>query len=139
MATPPEKPLSPQEAKLAEVKRLYPRLTFYYGLDPWQIARLPMWLKEVYLEALPALVAEDQLRAMEASSIPHMEDNARQMAGKRWRSQIPWADDNDSAAKPSSHEEMAMLAGATGIAFVIEPGKHSDAVEEPAEAPAEGK
>ena len=49
----------------------WPRLSRFYGLSPFELARLPRWLTEFYAECLPALQAEETLLAIMVSDHPH--------------------------------------------------------------------
>lgn len=55
--------------------RNYPALTYHYGLDYLAILRMPVWLRDIYIEELPGLIAQRQLLAIEAAATPHMEKN----------------------------------------------------------------
>jgi hypothetical protein len=46
----------------------WPALTFHYGLSPIEIMRMPGWLRREYVEALPKLLAQKRLYAIEAAT-----------------------------------------------------------------------
>lgn len=52
----------------------WPRLTFYYGFKPAELARMPRWLVRLYAEKLEVLLAERMLDLMGAAAYPHLED-----------------------------------------------------------------
>lgn len=55
----------------------WPLLTYYYGLGFTDLMRMPLWLKQLYVDSLPRFIARDRLRAAEATLIPWMEASAR--------------------------------------------------------------
>lgn len=105
--------------KLREIEQLYPDLTWHYGIPPHQLAKLPRWLKEVYVEALPRLIAHDQLRAIEASSFPHYEETAQRRIHDRWTKYLPERDEPGMKVKTES--ELAALGAMAGLGVVFEP------------------
>jgi hypothetical protein len=55
---------------------IVPRLQAFYGGDPLAWFNAPAWALTCYLKMLPALAAEQQLRTIEAVSVPHMKQEA---------------------------------------------------------------
>jgi hypothetical protein len=73
---------------------------------------MPMAAIQVYLERLPGLLAEWQLRTAEVASIPHLERNDRVRMLRSWSKEI----DVHKVAKPISKKSLIGL----GIAVVIQ-------------------
>ena len=70
-------------AKRQEIEELYPVLTYHYGLSFEDLVHMPKWARRMYINALPKLIAETQLRAVEVVSFPHMKDGARRSMIRR--------------------------------------------------------
>lgn len=77
---------SPKEAAEAKL-RVYPDLTYYYGLSPRDIAALPKAVKRAYIEAIPRLLALDQLRAIQAASFPKYKAHEQRRINKELEKQ----------------------------------------------------
>lgn len=61
----------------------WPRLTRFYKISPFELARLPNGICRVYIDALPGLQAEEQLFHMQASDFPHLTSEGRDRLHKR--------------------------------------------------------
>lgn len=106
------------EKALEHIKRTWPRLTRGYGLMPSEIARMPRWLLDVYLEELTRLEAREALEQVAVHAVPSMRkgDRERFMASLRKQAQV----ERRVEVAQSLEEYEANLAG-MGIAVVKEP------------------
>lgn len=66
-----------------QVERLWPRLSFHYGLSFEELAEMPRWLMDIYLQELPRLLAEQQMAALEASAYPNLKKQDQTRISKR--------------------------------------------------------
>lgn len=57
---------------------LFPRLTFFYGLSPQELAATPNLILDHYINALPALISERKLQDIDVSSYPHLTAEGRE-------------------------------------------------------------
>lgn len=55
---------------------LWPRLTRFYGISPSEIAQTPRAILELYLEQMPSIQAQEQLKQIQAASMPHATEQA---------------------------------------------------------------
>jgi hypothetical protein len=55
----------------------WPLLTRFYGLTPRELARTPRVLLDLYRKAIPEIVAEETMIAMQIADFPHLEQSAR--------------------------------------------------------------
>ena len=55
----------------------WPRLTRFYGLSPFELARMPRWLTEFYAKCLPSIQAEEMLLSFTVSDFPHSKESDR--------------------------------------------------------------
>ena len=102
-----------------EIETVWPRLTREYGLSPNQIAAMPRWLRRVYIEAIPRILAEEQLAAIEVALFPHMKkEDQRSMHRKISRMARV---EREEPAAPKSMEEMQALAAMAGIGVEVVP------------------
>lgn len=62
-------------------------LTYYYGIGFQDLMLMPRWMRTLYLSELPKFVGRDRLRAVEASLMPHIEQDARDKAMQHIREQ----------------------------------------------------
>lgn len=62
---------------------VWPRLSYHYGFSFVELAAMPRWALMLYLDELPALLAEQQLAAIEAAAYPHMEKRSQSSTTKR--------------------------------------------------------
>lgn len=51
--------------------RIFPQLSYHYGLSFEELARMPRWAVELYIDELPRLLAEEQQAAIQAASFPN--------------------------------------------------------------------
>lgn len=83
MAEAQEKSSSPVDG---ELRLLWPQLSRFYGIGPAELAETPRSIVRLYAEAIPALVADEQLMRLEAAVYPHMKQaDARRVARERQR------------------------------------------------------
>lgn len=122
-----EAPASFSEAKLREIRELYPLLSWHFHISPLELLVLPGWLKEAYVDALPRLIAQEQLRMIEAAAFPYHEESAQQGIIRNYTKHLPG---RGEAPAPRSIEELQFLAAASGIAVVIEPPAGGEGTEE---------
>lgn len=65
------------------IRRLWPRLTYHYGITPEVLARTPNAIIRIYAEALGSILAEQQLGAIEAAAYPHLEKGDQKSLTRR--------------------------------------------------------
>ena len=114
-----------------EARAVWPSLAYYYGIPPSEIKQMPRWERELYADALPALLASTQLRAIEAASFAHLDADAQKRIMDRYIDALP----ESSKAKPQmpkSKVDFMALGAAAGIGVVFEPKEKKD---EPATEP----
>lgn len=51
--------------------RIFPQLSYHYGLSFEELTRMPRWAVELYVEELPRLLAEEQQAAIQAAAFPN--------------------------------------------------------------------
>lgn len=69
-----EEPLLENEYGPDAEIRLWPRLSFYYpSLSFFDLAFMPRWAVQLYLDALPTLLAEQQIRGIQIAAFPHLD------------------------------------------------------------------
>jgi hypothetical protein len=85
---------------------------------------MPHWAIALYIEALPALLAEQQLSAIEAASFAHIKKGVRQRIARRLE-RIARKFDKRPEAKtgPRTVEELQQVMGPMGFNVVVEDGK----------------
>ena|SRR6185503_6281968 len=67
-------PLSPDQiARLGTLKH-FPDLSFHYGLGFFELSEMPNLFIQLYVDAIPRLMAEQELLMMEASAYPHLKE-----------------------------------------------------------------
>ena len=66
----------PQPDALASL-RVFPALSFWYGLGWDELTRMPNWALRMYAEELPALQAQREMLNFRASSFPHLKTSER--------------------------------------------------------------
>lgn len=79
---------------------------------------MPRWAVQQYADALPRLLAEQQLRAFEASILPHMSDRDRQDTVQRHQSTARGGDgatDYSDDRGDMSKEQVAGMFALSGI------------------------
>ena len=119
------------EVKRREIEQVYPDLTYYYGLKPDEIAEMPRNLKQLYLDAIPRLQAGEQLRRIEASIYPWIDEKSQQSVQRTWRKHLPESAEDAPKLNP---ETMKAMAAMSGIAVVMEPK-----ADTPADSPEAGE
>ena len=97
--------------------RLWPTLSYHYGLSWLDLAEMPRWLVRVYADELRDLLASDQLRLLEASAYPHLKRAAQQRISGRWLSALRTA---DVQARPADRDEWEAQVAGAGIRVVRE-------------------
>ncbi len=60
-------------SKTSDRLAFFPRLTRFYGMSFTELSALPRAILKLYLDAMPALEAEEQLSAIQASSFAYSE------------------------------------------------------------------
>jgi hypothetical protein len=55
----------------------WPLLTRFYGLTPFELARIPRAVLKLYRNAIPELVAEETMIGMQIADFPHLEQSSR--------------------------------------------------------------
>lgn len=109
---------SSKSKRREEIEGAYPALTFYYGLSFTQLAQMPRAIMRIYIDALPGLIATEQLRAIEAASYPHLsEDSDRDAIVRRLKRHV--GDGESTVPTPATMDEAKNLAMAAGIAFTV--------------------
>lgn len=91
-------------------KELYPDLTFHYGLSWYELVKMPNWLKRMYVDALPRLLAEQQLTALQATAFPNMKKGARSSLVRKLERRAKRRTRGEVLA-PKKLEEAAAMAG----------------------------
>lgn len=71
----------------ADIRDLWPRLTFYYGISPVELATWPRWLVHLYADRLDRFIAEGQLGAIEATQAVWMEANDQRSVVRYYQKQ----------------------------------------------------
>jgi hypothetical protein len=51
--------------------RIFPQLSYHYGLGFEELTRMPRWAVELYIDELPRLLAEEQQAAIQAAAFPN--------------------------------------------------------------------
>lgn len=65
--------LDPRDPEL----RVWPLLTYYYGIGFQDLMLMPRWMRALYMSELPKFIGRDRLRAAEAALLPHVNQDAR--------------------------------------------------------------
>lgn len=107
VGTPPTSEARTRARLKQELTHLWPELTHFYGLAPAELATTPKPILQLYIDALPRLLAREQLSAIQAAGSPHMEKSARgRMMRELWRQ----AGFSEPQATPvQSHDAIAAL------------------------------
>lgn len=100
-----------ETARRAEIRQLWPELTFHYGITPAELKDTPNWMLRIYADALPQLLARQQLGRIEAMSFSNMDDPSRAEVMNRLRQHLPAA----PAPEPKSVGDARGLMAMTGI------------------------
>lgn len=101
-----------QKSKSAEERlSVYPVLTFYYGLPPSEIKTMPAVVKRAYLAALPAFLAEQQHKAIQAVSFP----NYKKADQQRIMREIKRAQESNRKAPAPSVPQLERSTKGVGI------------------------
>ena len=102
-----------------EIERDWPRLTYYYGIQPSELAQMPRWLRNVYIDKLGPIRARERLIAIDEVSFPHMEKEGRRQLVSRLQ-RIAQSDQlKPKPSKPVSVEEMQGGLACMGIAVEV--------------------
>jgi hypothetical protein len=94
----------------------WPRLTRFYGLSPFELARLPRAVRRVYIRQLPLLEAEEQLALMHAADFPHLTDEGRGKVHRRLARAAGYEPGNDAPTVAPTQESVA----AAGLRINVE-------------------
>lgn len=81
---------------------------------------MPRWARQMWVDALPELIASQQLRAIEAASFPKLTQDSQHAISERYTKALP----EESQAKPQAPRdklEYQALAAAAGFGIVFEP------------------
>lgn len=62
---------------LVKTLRIFPALTFHYGMGFAELCDLPNIVLRMYVDALPGLLAQRELTSLRASMFPHLEQSDR--------------------------------------------------------------
>lgn len=57
--------------------RVWPMLTFHYGIPFSDLMLMPRWMKLEYLRQLPTFIGQERLRAAEVAMLPHVPQETR--------------------------------------------------------------
>lgn len=115
-----------RDRRLAQFRSVYPDLSRYYGMGWEEIARMPPWLKKIYVEALPRLKAEEQLAALQAAGFPHMKKSARRTLHQKL-SRTARRKRTEPVERPDQ-SGVEQRAGAVGIGIRrVKPGREAKA------------
>ena len=101
--------------------KYFPDLSFHYGLSIDELVKTPRNIISIYLEALPRLLAQEQLSRNEAGAFPHMEDDDRK---DRVEQLVEMAsqdrpDEVEDIPRNMSPEQAQMAMAAMGIGVTI--------------------
>lgn len=55
----------------------WPLLTRFYGITPIELSVIPRNILDMYREAIPQIIAQETLTAMQVADFPHLEQSAR--------------------------------------------------------------
>jgi hypothetical protein len=66
--------------------KVFPTLTFWYGMSYQELMRMPNWALWLYAEALPGLLSEYQSMHLLAASYPYMRKEDQRNIQRRLRS-----------------------------------------------------
>jgi len=113
----------------AELRLLWPQLTRFYGIGPAELAVTPRNIVRVYAEAIPALVADEQLLRLEASVYPHMKQaDARRVARDRQRAAKRMYVEGP-AREPADGIEPTLAEVGIGLEWAEAPAAHGPVVD----------
>lgn len=62
----------------ADEIRIWPRLSRFYGISPFELQNLPRPLLEIYTEEMASIRAEEQLERIQAADQPHVIERHRE-------------------------------------------------------------
>lgn len=102
--------------------RRWARLSFYYpALSPDVLAVLPNAVINTYESELPALLAEQQSRALDVISFPHMKPAEQRSITRRLQRQLR---SSEPAERIESKSDLKQRASASGIGVkIVKPGE----------------
>ena len=105
-----------QHIQALEVQRYWPRLTRFYGLTPRDLYTLPHNVRQVYIDALPQLEAQEQMNLIEAVTYPHMKKPDQSRLSRRLNR---LAKLEHEPMKASTMQEASEVLGGMGIAVEV--------------------
>ncbi len=76
-----------------ELTELYPLLTRFYGISPRELATWPRQFIQSYAEAVPHLIAREQLLALEVAIFPYMKREAARQTVQNYKRRGLGSDD----------------------------------------------
>jgi hypothetical protein len=113
----------------AELRLLWPQLSRFYGIGPAELADTPRAIIRLYVDAIPALVADEQLTRLEASVYPHMkQSDARRVARDRQR-QAKRMFDEGPAVEPTDGIPATLAEVGIGLEWEQAPAAHGPVVD----------
>lgn len=107
------------------IEATFPQLSFWYGMGWEELARMPRWLRAIYLEALPQLLATQELMLARAASFPYLKDSKRRSEARRLRDEALRIA-RRQPVRPTSHDEHVATLREFGIAVIEERDAESD-------------
>ena len=96
----------------------WPRLTRFYGLSPFELARMPNWLTRLYAKKLPGLEAEELLSLYIAPVLPHVRVRDRDRMLRRIQERAGFEEVVETI--DSQTEEGKVVLAGMGIGVVLE-------------------
>lgn len=102
-----------------EVQRYWPRLTRFYGLTPDLLYTLPHNVRQVYIDALPELEAQEQMNFIEAVTYPHMKKADQSRVSRRLNRMANRPEAEPVKAK--TMDEAAQVLSGMGIGVEVVP------------------
>lgn len=98
----------------------WPLLTRFYGLTPFELARIPRAVLDLYRKQIPEIVANETLIAMQVADFPHLEQSSRHEIHEKLLKGT--GVDPTPVFDPRQPKDHVALGG-MGIPVVIEEGK----------------
>lgn len=102
-----------QETQRQEIEETWPLLTFYYGITPDELARLPRWLRSTYMKRLPALLATEELKGLQSSMFPQLDQSTRRRVLNSLERQARRGEPEQP--RPQTPQQFEQTAAALGI------------------------
>ena len=97
----------------------WPALTRFYGISPFELARMPHWLTRLYAEKLPEIEARETMRGTTISAFPHTIDRDRDRMIRDLVRQSGYEPVAATPIDPTTDEGRVALAG-MGIGVTID-------------------